>query len=62
MLESHFPNYTNRNSILELNASPHFIHTHTHTHTYIHVSYFISCIYLLYIKISAFDILLKQFS
>ena len=55
MLESHFPNYTNRNSILELNAnSPHYIYIYIHTHIYTHVSLYY--IYLLYIKINAFDI------
>ena len=47
MLESHFPNYTNRNSILELNANiPHFIYIYIHTHTCIYVCV---CIYI-YIK------------
>jgi len=55
MLESHFPNYTKRNSILELNTnSPHFIYIHTHT--YIHMCLTLYYIYLLYIKINAFDI------
>ena len=47
MLESHFPNYTNRNSILELNANiPHFMYIYIYTHTHIYTRVLLYIMYI----------------